>query len=143
MLKIYKDRLDETHFDRNSTFYRHYSEHVAKNYSEFFRETDDELFEPMTEDQYDQFADELTKEPVTTSDYRTSDNVVGFMSKSGRIIKYRKSLDEIVVYVCNKNDAKTVTYYKAKSHPKHHRYRELLSRDYLIELTPEDDKYNI
>lgn len=143
MLKIYKDRLDETHFDKNSNFYRHYNDHVAKDYNEYFTETSDELFEPMTSDEYDNYADTLSKEVVNTSDYRASDDVVGFMSKSGRIIKYRKSLDEIVIYVCKEGNSKTITYYKAKSYPKHHRYRELLSRDYLRELTPEDDKYNI
>lgn len=134
--------LDETKFIRNDKFYNHYKKHTANDFKEYFFETSDELLEPMSEDEYDDNADLLSKEPVYSSDINDSHDVVGFMTKSGAIIKYRKSMSEIVIYKAKEDWAHTLTYYKIKSYPPHHRYKELLSRDYGRELTPEDDKYN-
>ena len=40
--------LQETHFKKGDSFYRHFDKHVAKNYTEYFLEKEDELFEPMS-----------------------------------------------------------------------------------------------
>lgn len=136
------NRLNETHFVKNKSFYDHFDKHVAKNYSEYFLETEDELFEPMSPDQYDQYAHELSQEPIYTSDVDSGHDVVGFISSDGRIIKYRKSLSEIVVYVAKENDRTTISYYKLKTDDNHTRYRRLLSRWFIREYDPIDDYYN-
>ena len=104
--------LYETHFQKNDAFYVHFDKHVAKNYSQYFREKEDELFEPMSPKQYDGYAHKLTQEPIYTSNVDSDDDVVGFVSSNDRIIKYRKSLSEVVVYVAKENDKATISYYK-------------------------------
>lgn len=139
-----KTRLDETRFERNDSFYDHYDRHVAKNWPEYFMEQEDELFEPMSEDDYDDAADFLSKQKVTTSRANGPERFVGFVTKDGRILKYGKELDEIVVYVAKSpSNAKTITYYKMSHGRANRRYQKLLSRDYAREITPEDDKYNV
>ena len=120
--------LSETHFIRNQTFLDHFDKHVAKNYKEYFLEVEDELFEPMSPDEYDEYAHELSQEPVYTSDVDSSYDVVGFASKDGRLIKYRKSLSELVVYKAEKDDAVTISYYKLRTTPDHSRYNKIKNR---------------
>lgn len=135
--------LDETHFIRNQTFLDHFDKHVAKNYREYFLEVEDELFEPMSPDEYDEYAHKLSQEPVYTSNVDSSYDVIGFVSKDGRIIKYRKSLSEIVVYKAEKDDVVTISYYKLRTTPNHQRYKKIKNKYYLREIDPLDDFYNI
>ena len=135
--------LSETHFIRNQNFFDHFNKHVAKNYKEYFLEVEDELFEPMSPDEYDEYAHELSQEPVYTSDIDSQHDVVGFVSKDSRIIKYRKSLSEIVVYKAEKDDAVTISYYKLRTTPNHSRYNKIKNKYYLREIDPLDDFYNI
>ena len=86
----------------------------------------------------------LTKEPVYSSSLTDSHDVVGYMSVSGRIVKYKKSTGELVIYVAKKDDQATISYYLTLgAEDGHKRYLSLLSRDYLRELMPEDDMYNV
>ena len=134
--------LKEAHFIRDNNFINHYEKHVSKDYSQYFLEFEDELFEPMTPDQYDEYAHILSQEPVYTSNVDSDYDVVGFVDSRGRILKYRKSLSELVVYVADKNDAATISYYKLKTTPNHDRYRRLINRYYKREIEPLDDYYN-
>lgn len=136
--------LVETHFqDRSDHFYNHYREHVANNYDEYFRETTDEIFEPMTEDEYDNYAHELSQQPVYSSDYNDNHDVIGFVTTDGRILKFRKSLSDIVIYRADRWRQYTITYYKVNNNNQRNRYERLKNRDYLREIVPEDDYYNI
>lgn len=137
-----KSIISETHFVRGVQFLNHFNKHVAKNYSEYFLETADELFEPMSPDEYDQYAHRLSQQPVYTSDVDSAFNVVGFVGKNNRLIKYNKLLSELVVYVADKDDAVTISYYKLKTTSDHSRYRRLLTNQYVRELEPLDDFYN-
>lgn len=136
-------RLEETHFIKNQSFLNHFNKHVAKDYSTYFLEMEDELFEPTTPEQYDEYAHILSQEPVSTSDVDSDADVVGFVGTDNRIIKYRKSLSELVVYKAEKNDAVTISYYKLKTSPEHSRYRKIKNKYYLREIDPLDDFYNI
>lgn len=91
--------LNETRFKRIVSFVQHYMKHVANSWSEYFFETNDEHFEPMSQDEYDDAADKLSKRRVRTSNVDSPDMCVGFVASNGRIVKYGKSLDEIVIYV--------------------------------------------
>lgn len=135
--------LTETHFsERNLN--KHYNErqHTAKDWKEFFSDISDELLPPMTASEYDDRADEISKKPVRTSSLKSGDTYVGFMGKDSRIVKYDTVTGELVVYVSTSpSNSETITYYKADTFNNHKRYRKLL-KDYVRELTPEDDKYN-
>ena len=52
---------------KDSNFINHYEKHVAKSFPEYFAEERDELFEPMTPEEYDEYAHILSQEPVYTS----------------------------------------------------------------------------
>lgn len=133
------DRIDETRFsERNLNI--HHDRHTSKTWSQYFRDVDDELLEPMSKKEYDDSADELSKQPVYSSDLNSKYDVVGFVGTRGRIIKYRKSTNELVVYVADLNDAATITYYKTGNN---YRYKRLRDKEYLREIKPEDDYYNI
>ena len=136
------NKLNETHFIRDDNFINHYDKHVSKDYNQYFLELEDELFEPMTQDEYDEYAHKLSQAPVFTSNVDSDYDVVGFVDDRGRILKYRKSLSELVVYVAEKDDAATISYYKLKTTPNHNRYRRLLNRYYKREIEPLDDYYN-
>lgn len=137
-----KTELSETKFHRNAAFDYHFNKHVAQDWPIYFLERDYELLPPMTKDEYDNDADLLTKQSVRTSDIDAVDRYVGFVTKSGRIVKYDKNLRELVIYVSNSVEACTVTYYQCNGDT-HARYRRLLDREYEREITPEDDKYNV
>lgn len=139
--KVSKE-LTETKFIRNDKFKDHFDKHVAKDPETYYFERSFELLPPMAEDEYDEAADELTKQPVHTSNIEAADRYVGFVGKSGKIIKYDKVLGEIVIYICNKTIACTVTYYQCNGFT-HARYKRLFEREYAREITIEDDKYNI
>ena len=132
------NRLDETHFSRNN-LERHYDQHVATDYYDYFMDETDELFDPISPEEYDMDADSLSKEPVKTSAVNSSDDVIGYVTIGGRIVKYRKSTGELVVYKATKDDAATISYYKASSP---NSYLRKIKRDYGREIFPEDDYYN-
>ena len=134
--------LFETHFtERNGYFYDHYRRHVAADYNQYFRETEDSLFEPMTEDEYDEYAHQLSQQPVYSSDYDDAHNVIGFVTTDNRIVKFGKQLSEVVVYRADRWNPHTITYYKVAHARQRERYNSLM-RDYFREILPEDDYYN-
>jgi hypothetical protein len=133
--------LTETKFIRDTKFKDHIDKHVAKDWNTYYFERNFELLPPMSEDEYDESADILSKKPVRTSNIDSEDRYVGFVCKSGKIIKYDKLLRDLVIYVCNPSVARTVTYYQCNS-LQHNRYKRLFEREYAREITPEDDKYN-
>ena len=136
--------LNETRFKRNDSFVQHYLKHVANSWSEYFFETTDEHFEPMSQDEYDDAADKLSKRRVRTSNVDSPDMYVGFVASNGRIVKYGKSLDEIVIYVSKSPvNSNTVTYYKLNHLRAKRRYNELKAKDYVREINEMDDKYNV
>lgn len=135
--------LNETHFSKRNLD-KHYNErhHVAKDWKEFYSEMADEILPPMTPEEYDERADEISKEVVKTSNANSDDTYIGFMGKNNRIVKYDTNTGELVVYVSESpSNSETITYYKSSTFNNHKRYRKLM-KDYVRELTPEDDKYN-
>ena len=146
-MKIIKNKpvladLNETKFIRNDKFKDHVDKHVAKDWNTYYFDRSFELLPPMDEDEYDDAADILTKKPVSTSDINSEDRYVGFVSKSGKIVKYDKILGEMVIYICHKTASSTITYYQCNGLT-HNRYKRILDREYDREITPDDDKYNI
>lgn len=146
-MKIIKNKpvaaeLNETKFIRNDKFKDHVDKHVAKDWQAYYSDRSFELLPPMTDDEYDEAADTLTKKPVYTSNVDSEDRYVGFVSKSGKIVKYDKTLSEMVIYACDKTSANTITYYQCSGFT-HARYKRIFDREYAREITPDDDKYNI
>lgn len=138
------ETLNETHFKKNDKFYDHYRKHVATSWHEYFEETTDEIFEPMDEDEYDQYAHELTLKHVSCSDFDSSNNYIGFVTKDDRIVKFGKNLDELVIYKCKQPwDTNTITYYKLNHTRAKERYNRLKSLNYKRDITSEDDRYNV
>lgn len=133
--------LTETNFVRDSKFKDHIDKHVAKDWNEYYFERNFELLPPMSEDEYDEAAHELTKKIVQTSDINSEDRYVGFVSKSGRIIKYDKALSELVIYISTPSVACTVTYYQCNG-KQHARYKRLYAREYAREISFEDELNN-
>ena len=136
-----RTELTETRFVRDTKFRDHIDKHVAKDWNEYYFERSFELLPLMSEDEYDEAADILSKKPVLTSDIESSERYVGFVSTSGKIIKYDKLIRDLVIYVCNSSTARTITYYQCNSE-QHNRYKRLYEREYAREITPEDEKYN-
>lgn len=135
--------LNETRFSRGKSLDDHYKKHVADTWSEYFFEEDDEIFEPMSADEYDDCAHDLSVAKVKTSDVNSSDQYVGFVMRSGKILKFGKKFDEIVIYDARtKESARTVTYYKVRHKTAKWRYQELKNKHYIREITDEDEKYN-
>lgn len=133
------NKLEETKFQNKMQGMNHHYKHTAMNWEEYVNDEGDELLEPMSYEEYDSYADELSKIPVNTSNINSKDDVVGFVTTDDRIIKARKSLRDIVVYKCRLNDQTTLSYYQAKDVKD--RYKRLL-KYYKREITPEDDFYN-
>ena len=132
------DRLEETRFSKGNRD-RHYNIHVAKNYYDYFTDMSDELLDPMSPEEYDDYADELSKMPVRTSDINSPDNIVGYVTTDDRIVKYNKKTNELVVYKATKDDAATISFYKTAGPGS---YLRKIKRDYGREIVPEDDYYN-
>lgn len=141
-VKSQQTKLTETRFDRNRAFDDHFDKHVAKDWRTYFLERQYELLPPMEKSQYDEAADLLTKQQVITSDIESNNRYVGFVTESGRILKYDKTTYELVLYVCNSTEACTITYYHCGG-INHARYKRIFNREYAREITPEDDMYNI
>ena len=137
-----KAELSETKFHRNNNFDTHYAKHVASDWTTYFLERKYELLPPMTKDEYDDEADLLTKRQVNTSDLEAADRYVGFVTESGRIVKYDKNLGALVIYVSNSVEACTVTYFQCNGFT-HARYKRIFDREYEREITTDDDKYNV
>lgn len=131
------DKLEETHFE-GPNLKRHHDAHVAKDFKTYFADETDELFDPISEEEYDIGADNLSKQPVYTSNLDSTDDVIGFVTTTGRIVKYRKSTKELVVYVAERDNNATISYYRAEPASYMRKKRNLYGR----EIQPEDDFYN-
>lgn len=60
--------------------------------------------------EYDNNGDKLSKEKVHTSNLGSMDDIIGFISKTGAIVKYRKSTRELVLYRASPTAAFTISY---------------------------------
>ena len=139
-LKVVKDEeLDETFF-LPSKLDGHYEKHVAKDWETYVDDPTDELLDPMTEEEYDRYGDELSKQEVRTSDINSSDRYIGFVEKTGEIVKYDKASHILVVYTARPNFQATLSLYKSTDDDD--RYKRLLRKTYDREITEEDDLYN-
>lgn len=135
-------KIDETHFQKGASLDSHYNRHVSSDWEGYWSDTTDEYIEPMSKDEYDENADKLSKQKVRTSKFDTNDRYIGFFTNNGRILKFDKLLNEVVVYKCTENDSATITYYKVSfEHPKY-RYKKLFNKWYGRELTDADDEFN-
>lgn len=88
--------LDEVLFTDRNNLVKHYIKHIPL--------TPEELrgskFERMTVDEYEEAADKLSETPAGPARSETHD-VVGFISKNRRYIKYKKSTKEYIIYTPN------------------------------------------
>ena len=135
------DELSET-FLKGKNLDNHYEKHVAKSWVDYIDDETDELFDPTSKEEYNTLGDALTKQKVRTSDTNSPDRFVGYVTKDGKIVKYDKETNELVVYVAKYGDQATISYYKTKSGPEHKSYNKKKERDYGREIEPVDDYYN-
>lgn len=130
------ENLDETHFSPNYGR-EHYNKHVAKDLTQYLvTDLDNDLIDPISYEEYDREADELSKQIVRTSRTDRGERYIGFRSKDGKNIKFDTETNMLVVYVTDVSTPFTVSYYLV---PDIKTYLIRLHRDYLRELTPEDD----
>ena len=138
------NKLEETTF-RPSLIGKHYNKHVAKDLKQYLLDETDELFDPISEEEYDYDGDTLSKMTVNTSEYDSEDDVIGFVGLNNfneeNVYKFRKSESDLVIYRADKDAAYTITYFKASGDGRS-RYERLKNKHYLRELNPEDDFYN-
>ena len=138
------DKLEETTF-KPSSLNDHYNKHVAKDLKQYLLDETDELFDPISIEEYNNEGDKLSKIPVNTSEYNSDDDVIGFVGLGTHnkklIYKFRKSQGDLIIYKADKDAAYTLTYFKAASNGRV-RYERLKRKHYLREITPEDDYYN-
>lgn len=139
------NRLEETRF-RPSMINRHYNKHVAKDMHQYLFDDTDELFDPISEKEYDDEGDKLSKLPAYTSDYSSKDDVIGFVGLNNygeeNIYKFRKSQQDLIIYKADKDSAYTITYFKTAGTGRA-KYERLKRKHYLREIQPDDDFYNI
>lgn len=140
-LKQIKDTyLGETFFIP-SKLDGHYEKHVAKDWMDFiFNKNSEELLDPMTKEEYDKYGDELSKQAIRTSDINSSDRYIGFVEKTGEVVKYDKAAHTMVIYTARPDFQATLSLYKCSNDDS--RYRRLLKSNYEREITPDDDYYN-
>lgn len=138
-------RVSETYF-RPTSLQHHYDKHVSKDIYQYLVDETDELFDPISKDEYNNEGDRLSKTPVYTSDYNSDYDVIGFVGLNNfgeeNIYKFRKSQRDLVIYKADKDAAYTITYFKAEGDGKQ-RYERLKRKHYLREITPKDDYYNV
>ena len=124
----------------------HYEKHVAPNLYSYLSDEDDETLFPMTQQEYNEEANRLSKQEISTSDYSSEDNYIGFYGKDAlnrpSIYKFDKKNSTLVIYYANELNAKTVSYYKMKTQNQKERYERLKRKHYIRELTMQDDLYN-
>lgn len=138
-LKIMKDEeLDETYFIP-SKLRPHWEKHVAPNWKIYIEDESEELLDPMTMEEYDDYGDELSKKIIKTSNLNSSDRYVGFVETTGEIVKYDKATNVLIIYTARPDFQATFSLYKTKDDD---RYRRLIKKTYSREYTPEDDEYN-
>lgn len=111
--------LDEAKFTKNGLA-KHYAKHVDHEDA-----PDDEKFENMEPYQYENRAEELSNAKAGKSD--SDDDIVGFIATDGRINKYRRSTQELVVY---STDGTIISFYKANEGS----YRRKVKRKFKEEL---------
>lgn len=146
-LKILSDEefLDETYFPNKKSLQKHYDDHVAKTMNGYNKNGGKTLFPPMSMQDYDDLGDTKSKENVTSSNLNSPDDCIGFVQKSGDIVKYNRKNNTVVVYNTNPPKPHTVTFYKVKNDNK---YRNLMAgngdpgRGYARDYKPEDDINN-
>lgn len=139
-LRLVDDKKLEETFFLPSKLDGHYEKHVAKDWETFLDDESGELLDPMTKEEYDSYGDELSKQPVKTSKLSSGDRYVGFVEKTGEIVKYDTHSHILIVYAARPNFQATFSLYKSTDD--NDRYKRLLRKTYEREITPEDDYYN-
>lgn len=136
--------IDETYFNK-ANLKVHHDKHVAKDESDYIenKHVANKKFPNMSKKEYNRKGHLLSQQPVYGSELSDSHDVIGFMNINGRLVKYRKSTGELVIYVAERSNQATVSYYLTLgAEDGHKRYKNLLKRDYLREIIPEDDYFN-
>lgn len=86
-------KLDEVLFNNKYELAKHFIKHVPLTPED----TNGSKFDHMTVEKYDEAADKLSESPAGPARSEEHD-VVGFITRNGRYIKYKKSTQEFVVY---------------------------------------------
>lgn len=145
-------RLNETHYADAAYRNQHFRKHVRQFEGDRQREIDAgllNLFDVMSEEEYDERGHQLSLQPVTSSETNSTDDVIGYITKyENRIIKYNKKTGELVVYKANSAPGATISYYAVTGNSESARnriYNQMKgSGKYAMKrkYVPEDDIYN-
>ena len=99
--------LDEVFFSKRkrdnglSNLELHYCRHVNPDYCDMELsdiDSTEERMSMMTIDEYDAIADKLSNSKASKLNDRSAD-IIGYVTKSGKMVKYQKSTGFVVVYV--------------------------------------------
>lgn len=95
----------EERFTSVSNKEKHYYRHIISN--------DDGIWKMpnMSADEYEQLADALAETPASKLNDRSAD-VIGYITKDGRIVKHQKSTNYTVVYVIESGENLIISLYR-------------------------------
>lgn len=109
---------------------------LDRHWSKRLKDLSSEKMPFKTKEEYDQAADELSREFAYTSDETEGCRVVGFMGNGGRITKFDKDSGYIVVYVNDEqHGSNTISFYKGSVSS----YLRKKKNNYTRELQAGDD----
>lgn len=112
----------EERFTSKTNRKNHYYRHVTSNDDGIWKMPD------MSIDEYEQLADTLAETPASKLNDRSAD-VIGYITKDGRIVKHQKSTGYTVVYVDGGNGENLIISF----------YKQSLSKFYRKLDTPNID----
>lgn len=96
----------EERFTSKTNRKNHYYRHVSSNADGIWKMPD------MSIDEYEQLADALAETPASKLNDRSAD-VIGYITKDGRIVKHQKSTGYTVVYTNEGTDENLIiSFYK-------------------------------
>lgn len=148
-----KNLEENTHYIDADYRRQHFKKHVKQFEGDRQQEIDAgliNLFDVMSEEEYDERGHQLSIKSVTSSETNSKDDIIGYITKyENRIVKYNKKTGELVVYKVNSAPGATISYYMVTGNSESARnriYNQMKNGNgkYAMrrKYTPEDDIYN-
>ena len=94
----------EERFTSNASKEKHYARHIISKDDGIWKMPD------MSIDEYEQLADTLAETPASKLNDKSAD-VIGYITKDGRIVKHQKSTNYTVVYVIESGENLIISLY--------------------------------
>lgn len=144
-------KLSETHYVDADYRSRHFKKHVRQFNGDRQHGIDAglfSLFDEMSEEEYDERGHQLSLQPVSSSETDSTSNIIGYVTRENRIVKYNKKTGELVVYKANFSPGATISYYmvagnsEAARNKVYNRMKSGGEYEMRRKWVPGDDVYN-